>query len=82
MKTVPVKRTRDSGDTVLRSYVLHRCDNTRCVNPAHLRIGNQRDNMREMVERKRNNGGRRWRGPLWVEQRLAFVRSEQSLYGP
>ena len=34
-------------------YILHRCDNGLCVNPNHLFIGNQFDNMRDCISKGR-----------------------------
>lgn len=33
--------------------VLHRCDEPRCINPDHLYLGDQGDNMRDRIERNR-----------------------------
>lgn len=38
-------------------FVLHKCDNRRCVNPTHLYIGTQKENMEDCVLKQRINKG-------------------------
>lgn len=38
-------------------YVLHSCDIPTCVNPEHLRVGTNQDNMNDMTSRNRQNKG-------------------------
>jgi hypothetical protein len=41
------------GDIDGENMILHSCDNRACVNPSHLRQGNQSDNMKDMWARNR-----------------------------
>ena len=62
--------------------VLHRCDNTRCVNPDHLFLGTQKDNITDSLLKGRHRYGC-LRGESHPESKLtnSDVREIRSLIG-
>ena len=49
--------------------VLHSCDNPRCINPDHLRLGSHADNMRDVSERRRHASLK------LTDEQVAFIRA-------
>ena len=55
-------------------HVRHKCDNPGCVNPHHLEIGTNADNMRDKMERGRQpKGGENGRAKL-CESEISLIR--------
>jgi hypothetical protein len=46
------------GEVPLHLDILHSCDNSGCVNPAHLEPGTPRQNLKDCVDRGRKNAAR------------------------
>lgn len=44
-------------EAIKGKVVMHECDNPSCINPDHLRIGTQQENIQDCVIRKRHRGG-------------------------
>lgn len=51
--------------------LLHECDNPTCVNPAHLRIGSQHDNMQERWRKERGKAKDTRFCRIWIKRRFA-----------
>lgn len=67
------------GGIPVGAYVLHSCDTPACVNPDHLRVGTQADNMRDRKERDRVPYGEAagsWRKSVLTTEDVRAIRAD------
>lgn len=65
-----------SVDSIGGLIVRHTCDNPRCINPVHLVVGTQQDNMDDKVARGRAVRGSAHAVSKLTEEQVAAIRSE------
>jgi hypothetical protein len=69
------------GPIPVGMFVLHKCDNPPCVNPEHLFLGTQKDNMMDMIAKGRgvdNSGSRHGMSKLTDQQVCEILLSSET----
>ena len=59
--------------------VLHKCDNTKCVNPKHLFLGDRAENMRDKIRKGRQLRGEQFSFAKLTEEDVRFIRQDTIL---
>ena len=57
--------------------VMHTCDNPACVNPAHLVLGTQEENMKDKKAKGRNQSGSRCTYAKLTESQVVAIRADK-----
>ena len=56
--------------------VMHKCDNPKCINPEHLKLGTHLENMRDKKEKGRCRKGSKHPGSLLTEVKVYYIKFE------
>jgi hypothetical protein len=54
-------------------FLCHKCDNPLCVNPKHMFLGSQHDNMMDMVNKKRHAWGERSGRAILTDKKVIAI---------
>ena len=63
------------SDAAHGTVVMHQCDNPACVNPHHLMLGTQADNVRDMIDKGRKVSGT----PKGIEHWRSSIKSQEDI---
>lgn len=63
------------GDIPKDLCVLHKCDNTICINPEHLFLGTHTDNNNDKVTKKRHQFGETHHNHKLTEEQIKYIRT-------
>jgi hypothetical protein len=64
-----------NGTLPTDAYVLHACDNPKCVNPEHLLLGTNADNIADMIAKGRSLRGSTNHNSKLTEEQVAGIRT-------
>lgn len=75
--------TTQVGPIPAGMVVMHTCDNPPCVNPDHLRLGTQRDNIKDMLAkgRRASTAGERSGRSILTRRQVEEIRSRHAAGG-
>lgn len=66
------------GELAPTEFVLHKCDNRKCINPNHLFVGTHSDNMADMVSKNRHSHGDRHSQSKLTEDQVREIKKSSS----